>query len=57
MTYKEHMELEFNRGIEQGIRIFIEDKLEDNVPIEKLLGSYASVLSLRRIRRRNTLTV
>ena len=41
MTYKEQMDQEFIRGkeqgIAQGIRIFIEDKLEDNVPVETII--------------------
>ncbi len=34
MTYKEQMDQEFNRGLEQGIRAFIEDKVRDNVDSE-----------------------
>lgn len=34
MTYKEQMDMEYSRGREEGIIIFIEDKLEDNVPAD-----------------------
>ena len=34
MTYKEQMDMEYSRGREEGIIIFIEDKLEDNVPVD-----------------------
>ncbi len=34
MTYKEQMDQEYKRGIEQGIRAFIKDKLEDKVPAD-----------------------
>ena len=37
MTYKEQMDLEYNRGLERGILIFVEDKLEDNVSEDVIL--------------------
>ncbi|MBR1670613.1 MAG: hypothetical protein IJ695_07940 [Butyrivibrio sp.] len=44
MTYKEHMDEEYNRGKEEGIKAFIEDKLEDGVTkeviIEKLMKRF-----------------
>ncbi len=37
MTYKEQMDQEFKKGLEQGIKIFIEDKIEDGVSEDDIL--------------------
>ena len=37
MHFREIVEAERNKGIEQGIEAFILDKLEDNVPRETII--------------------
>ena len=48
MTLKEMMDQEHSRGLEEGIRAFITDKLEDGVPVEVIIEKLMTRFGLTR---------
>ncbi len=48
MTLKEQMDQEYSRGLEDGIKAFIIDKLEDNVSTEIITEKLVKLFSLTR---------